>query len=92
MGPLFAFVNDKIRTLNSRRHHTQLEETARPSRKETPIPLGLIPDPARPAVRYESSAEPNGKPYQGNYGSQTSLVRGIRKTTRVDVLRGDDLV
>lgn len=92
LGPLFAFFSDKIKTFNSRRHHTQLEETARPPRKEIPISLGSMTDPARPALRYESSAEPLGKPYQGIYGSQTSLVRGIQKTTRVDVLRGDALV
>ena len=46
----------------------------------------------RPGVNYESLAEPLDKPFQGIYGSQTSLVPGIQKTTRVDVSRGDDVV
>lgn len=92
LGPLFAILNDKVNALKFRRHHTQLEESAQPSRKETLIPLNSVTKPARPAVNHESSAEPIGKPFQGIYGSQTSLVAGIHKTTRVDVLRQSDLV
>ena len=92
LGPIFAFLSDKAKSLNSRRHHTQLEETARSSRKAKEISLRLITDPARPAVNYESSAEPLGKPFRGIYGSQTGLVPGIQKTTDVDVLRDDDAV
>ena len=87
LGPLFAFFSDKLRSLSFRRHHTELEERARPSRKQAPISLGSVTRPACPAVRYESSAEPLCKPFQGIYGSQISLAPGIQKTTRVDVLR-----
>ena len=44
----------------------------------------------RPDVNYESLAESLGKPFQGIYGSETSLVPGIQKTTRVDVSRDED--
>ena len=92
LGPLFAFFSDKIKSLSSRRHHSQLKETARPSRKELRISLDNVTNPMGPTVKYESSAEPLGKPFQGIYGSQTNLVPGIQKTTRVDVSRGDHLV
>ena len=92
LEPFFAFLSDKAKSLSLRRHHTQLEETARSSRKANQIFLRSITDPARPAVKYESSAKPLGKPFRGIYGSQTGLVPGIQKTTIVDVLRGDDVV
>ena len=92
LGPLFTFFSDKVKSLSSRRHHSQLKETARPSRKEIRISLDNVANPIGPAVNYVSSAEPLGKPFQGVYGSQTSLMPGIQKTTRVDVSRGDDLV
>ena len=92
LGPLFAFFSDKLKSLSSRRHHSQLRETARPSRKEIRISLDNVTKPIGAAVNYESSAEPLGKPFQGVYGSQTSLVPGIQKTTRVDVSRENNLV
>ena len=92
LGPLFAFFSDKLKSLSSRRHHSQLKEPARLSRKEIRISLDNITNPSGPAVNYESSAEPLGKPFQGAYASQTSLVPGIQKTTTVHVSNGDDLV
>lgn len=90
LGPLFEFISDKAKSLNSRRHHTQLEETSPSSRKEITISLQSVRDPTRPAVNYESSAEQLGKPFRGMYGSQRGLVPGIQKTTRVDISRGDN--
>ena len=77
LGPFFATLSNKTKSLNSRRHGNQREEKARYSRKEKPISLRSIADPARPAVIHESSAEPLGKPIRGRYGSQTGLVPGI---------------
>ena len=89
LGPFFEFFSDKVKSLKSRRHHTQLKETAPSLRKGDPIPLRSNTDPIRPVTDYESSAEPLGKSCQGIYGSQIGLVHGIQRTTRVDVLRGD---
>ena len=80
------------KSLSSRRHHSQLKETAGLSRKEIRISLDNVTNIIGAAVNYESSAESLDKPFQGVYGSQTSLVPGIQKTTRVDVSRSDDLV
>ena len=91
LGPFFAFLNDKAKSLNSRRHHIQLEERARSSRKANQISLRSITDPARPAVNYESSTEPLDKSFRGIHGSQTGLVSGIQETTIVYVLQGDDV-
>ena len=91
LGPFVDSIGDNIRTLQSRRHHTQIKEPF-PSRKELPIPLRPVVVPPMPAVHYHSSAEPTGNPFEGLHGDRSNFGSGIQKTIKVEVGRSDDFV
>ena len=93
LGPIFRSINDKLKSLKST--HFPIKSGHLPQsdpHKGTSISLHVIPNPPRGVIQYESSAAAAGNTYgnsHGMYGSETSLVPGIQKTTRVEVQRSE---
>ncbi|KAL2058661.1 hypothetical protein ABVK25_001391 [Lepraria finkii] len=93
LGPIFQSIDDKLKFLKSTHYPNKNGHTPQSDpHKGTSISLHVIPNPPRAVIQYESSAAAAGNTYEdsrGTYGSETSLVPGIQKITRVEVQRSE---
>jgi len=93
LGPIIRSIDDKLKSLKSTHYPITNGHLPRsdPHQGDS-ISLHAMRNPLGTVNQYESSAAAAGNTYKGDqgiYGSQTSLVPGIQKTTRVEVQRSE---
>lgn len=93
LGPILRSIDEKLKSLKST--HNPITDGHLPRsdpHKSNSISLHAVPNALGGVNQYESSAAAAGNTYKGDqaiYGSQTNLVPGIQKTTRVEVQRSE---